>query len=309
MKTLRIARLHRHGAVAVALLAAFAGNVNAESLVAVNSRNQIGVFDSSSAIINTTLFNSITGTAAGETFVGIDLRPSNNLVYGISSANRIYTINPNTGVSVFVANLSQSIIDVANKSYGLDTNPIVDRTTGSSLRLVSSTGDNYGINAATGAVTVATSIAAGFTGVAYRNSDASTPAVAPASTELYYINSTTDTLASAQTNFNNPVITTDGPLGVNIINVNGFEITRTSNAFGAFITNPNSLNSDLFSVDLDAGTALKLGTFIGTVNGLTSAPVSPIPEPETYAMMLAGLGMLGFATRRRKNKQANSLAA
>lgn len=27
---------------------------------------------------------------------------------------------------------------------------------------------------------------------------------------------------------------------------------------------------------------------------------SPVPEPETYAMMLAGLGMLGFAARRRK---------
>jgi len=29
--------------------------------------------------------------------------------------------------------------------------------------------------------------------------------------------------------------------------------------------------------------------------------VSPVPEPETYAMMLAGLGLLGFAARRRKS--------
>lgn len=29
--------------------------------------------------------------------------------------------------------------------------------------------------------------------------------------------------------------------------------------------------------------------------------VSPIPEPETYAMFLAGLGLLGFMGRRRKN--------
>lgn len=34
---------------------------------------------------------------------------------------------------------------------------------------------------------------------------------------------------------------------------------------------------------------------------LTAASgVAPIPEPETYAMMLAGLGLLGFASRRRK---------
>ena len=29
--------------------------------------------------------------------------------------------------------------------------------------------------------------------------------------------------------------------------------------------------------------------------------VSVVPEPETYAMMLAGLGLLGFTARRRKN--------
>src|SRR5450830_1959721 len=30
--------------------------------------------------------------------------------------------------------------------------------------------------------------------------------------------------------------------------------------------------------------------------------VSAVPEPETYAMLLAGLGMIGFMARRRKNK-------
>lgn len=33
-------------------------------------------------------------------------------------------------------------------------------------------------------------------------------------------------------------------------------------------------------------------------------PFSSAPEPETYAMMLAGLGLLGFAARRRKAKAA-----
>jgi hypothetical protein len=31
---------------------------------------------------------------------------------------------------------------------------------------------------------------------------------------------------------------------------------------------------------------------------------APIPEPETYAMMLAGLGLLGFVARRRKQQSA-----
>jgi hypothetical protein len=30
--------------------------------------------------------------------------------------------------------------------------------------------------------------------------------------------------------------------------------------------------------------------------------VSPIPEPETYALMLAGLAVVGAAARRRKAK-------
>lgn len=33
-----------------------------------------------------------------------------------------------------------------------------------------------------------------------------------------------------------------------------------------------------------------------------AAVAAPIPEPETYAMMLAGLGLLGVAARRRKAK-------
>ena len=37
------------------------------------------------------------------------------------------------------------------------------------------------------------------------------------------------------------------------------------------------------------------------VNSATgSGPVPAIPEPETYAMLIAGLGLLGFVTRRRK---------
>lgn len=36
-----------------------------------------------------------------------------------------------------------------------------------------------------------------------------------------------------------------------------------------------------------------------TVDNLTLAAVAPVPEPGTYALMLAGLGLVGFAARRR----------
>lgn len=37
---------------------------------------------------------------------------------------------------------------------------------------------------------------------------------------------------------------------------------------------------------------------------LVDASTPPIPEPETYAMLLAGLGLVGFAVRRRKQVEA-----
>lgn len=39
----------------------------------------------------------------------------------------------------------------------------------------------------------------------------------------------------------------------------------------------------------------------GYGNSSEYTPTSPIPEPETYAMMLAGLGLMGLVARRRKN--------
>jgi hypothetical protein len=44
----------------------------------------------------------------------------------------------------------------------------------------------------------------------------------------------------------------------------------------------------------------------GSYNATLSfyAEVTPVPEPETYAMMLAGLGLLGVMARRRKQAQA-----
>ncbi|MBK7767148.1 MAG: FxDxF family PEP-CTERM protein [Sulfuritalea sp.] len=36
---------------------------------------------------------------------------------------------------------------------------------------------------------------------------------------------------------------------------------------------------------------------------MTFNQVAAIPEPETYALLLAGLGMLGFMARRRLNNR------
>ena len=70
----------------------------------------------------------------------------------------------------------------------------------------------------------------------------------------------------------------------------------------AFITGPNGVGmTDLNSlVSLPGGVVLTEPTGINNHGQVAAIGVSPIPEPETYAMLLAGLGLLGFIARRRK---------
>lgn len=52
------------------------------------------------------------------------------------------------------------------------------------------------------------------------------------------------------------------------------------------------------------GTAIATGnTALGTVV-VSNGTVSPVPEPESYAMLLAGLGLMGAIARRRSSKRA-----
>jgi hypothetical protein len=57
----------------------------------------------------------------------------------------------------------------------------------------------------------------------------------------------------------------------------------------------NAWITDPFSLDLPAGV-----TFTSASGQLVAA----VPEPETYAMLLAGLGLMGFVARRRKQQAA-----
>lgn len=52
-----------------------------------------------------------------------------------------------------------------------------------------------------------------------------------------------------------------------------------------------------------SGSTSNFHTFLSSV-AVTDGTVSAVPEPETYAMLLAGLGLLGFMTRRKSGKKA-----
>ncbi len=98
----------------------------------------------------------------------------------------------------------------------------------------------------------------------------------------------------------------------------GYLLGVTSFSTGLY----NSTNSTLLAPGVPSTTApfafsqiavspLVAGTYNLHVNGTVEAgggsyfggiTVTPIPEPETYAMMLAGLGFIGFVASRRKRR-------
>ena len=69
---------------------------------------------------------------------------------------------------------------------------------------------------------------------------------------------------------------------------------------GAVTMDTNTISGDCNSFNGGTGgTDYGSGGYSGDQN--FNVPVAVVPEPETYAMMLAGLGLLGFTARRRRD--------
>lgn len=79
--------------------------------------------------------------------------------------------------------------------------------------------------------------------------------------------------------------------GLNLMRVNVVSFGTTAPTYTPYADDGAALRAFL---DLNQGSA--------TFGQLTIA--APVPEPESYAMLLAGLGVMGAIARRRRNKQA-----
>lgn len=289
-------RFGRKALLAATLLVG-AAQVNADTLYSFNS-NQIAVIDTLS--LNTVSYINISGLDSGERLLGIDLRPTDGLIYGVTSSNNLYTFDTVSGVATLKTALSGA--SLTNQAIGVDFNPVADFQGNASLRVVTGVGNNYAVNADTGVVgnLSGSNIGVGYTAVAYTNSN---PGITTSTTGLYYVNAATDSLHFLNSNFNEPNtvggITTVGSLGVDVLSANGFDIVSNGNAYALFNFDNGTLDSQLFSINLSTGAATRIATLDGTFNGL--AGVSAVPEAESYAMLLAGLGLLGLI-QRRKNR-------
>lgn len=194
---------------------------------------------------------------------GIDFRPANGLLYGVTDTDNLYTINYATGQATFVSKLSSSF----NGGFqsGFDFNPVPNL-----LRVVGSNDQNFRTNVDTGAVIVDQPLAyasddinAGvdpnISSVAYINSVAGAT-----TTQLYGIDYDLDVLV-LQNPPNNGTLRTIGNLGVNFAPISGFDIfTDAQGNNKAYVLS----GSVLYSINLSTGAATAIaevprGGFIG----------------------------------------------
>lgn len=85
------------------------------------------------------------GLAAGDTLVGIDYRVARGVLYALSAAGRLYTLDTASGQLSAVA--GGAPLPLAGRAMGLDFNPAADR-----IRVVSDSGQNLRLHPDTGAV-------------------------------------------------------------------------------------------------------------------------------------------------------------
>ncbi|NJR64877.1 MAG: DUF4394 domain-containing protein [Leptolyngbyaceae cyanobacterium CRU_2_3] len=221
--------------------------------------------------------------------IGIDMRSSDGLLYGITDTNHIYVIDPTTGAATLKSTLNLGF--AGGEMSGVDFNPVPDR-----LRLVGDNDQNYRSNVDTGMVADFDPKTDGLqtdrnltygegdahagadphiTAVAYTNSFFGPPSpqdVTPPTrtTQLFGIDAELDVLV-LQAPPNDGVLKTVGPLGVDFCETGGFDILSPKEGENIAFAASDSM---LYTVDLSNGSTTPLGTIgDGSVHimGLTAA--------------------------------------
>jgi hypothetical protein len=127
---------------ATALLGLAAAPLSAATLLGLTADNRLVSIDSESRQAGRPV--AIRGVEGR--LLGIDQRPADGRLYGVSEAGQIVTIDPATGQATAVARLSEAF--ASGGRAVVDFNPMADR-----LRLMGMSGTSFRIHPDTGAVT------------------------------------------------------------------------------------------------------------------------------------------------------------
>lgn len=228
---------------------------------------------------------AITGLAGGETLVGIDVRPKDGMLYGLSSTARLVTIDPATGAATVKATLSADAADTTapytamqGTTFAVDFNPAADR-----LRVISDSGQSLRINVDTGATTTdgninRAGVAPVVVAAAYTNSIPNA-----ASTQLFDVDGASSVLA-LQNPPNDGTLVNVGPLGVTVAGDGGMDIGGGANGLVlAALRSSAGGASSLYRVDLTTGAATLVN---GAATPATSVIGSGTPGVRDIAIWL-----------------------
>ena len=282
---------------ALALTAA----ASAEGLVGLTTTNRLVTFDS--ATPGTVVAPiAITGLQANETILGIDFRPANHVLYGLGSTSRLYSLDPTTGAATQIG--SAGAFTLSGTAFGFDFNL---RSTGSgSSATTARTSVSTRMTARSRRSTrpspmpPATSTRAPRRGSLAQPTRTTSPVT---TTTLFAIDANLDILAT-QNPPNAGTLNTVGALGFNTSDLVGFDISPLTSLSFASLTAPTGGSSQLFTINLGNGTATLLGTIgLNVTLADISVAATPIPEPETYALIAAGLLALRVVARRRQHRR------
>lgn len=196
--------------------------------------------------------------------IGIDVRPADGMLYGVTVSGSVVTIDPATGKATPRSRLSEAL--APGVAATVDFNPAADR-----LRIMGSDGTSHRVNVDDGKVTVDGShkwkqgdpnaaakpmVVAG----AYTNS---TKGTKPESTALYGVDAASGALV-LQAPPNDGVLGTVGPLGVPVRGPAAFNIVAGGGNAGWLMT-----GGTLHKVDLQTGKASPVGKPVGLAGTVT----------------------------------------
>jgi hypothetical protein len=249
-----------------AILAASAVTASAATVLGLSGDKTLVMFDSAKPQVSSSM--DITGV---DELVGIDYRPGNGTVIGVTPDSSIVTIDLKTGAATPVGKMDKPMT-MADSAVVVDFNPMADR-----LRYMTGT-TNHRVHPDTGAVTVDGNLA-------FEDGDANkgaTPKIAaaayinsygkPEATKMFNIDAGLGALLQ-QTKPNDGTLKTIGALGISSVPESvAFDIQTTSDGINtAWLV----AGDKLYTVNLETGAATEAGTITGAPAAITDIAVLP----------------------------------